>query len=396
MAVAMIVRQTGYDEKTARSRLADHGGDAIATIREYTRGGTETQPAGPSHANSVNQRIYGEIRSLMDAAGAEHRKMQAEKEKQERSLAVFKSQARLLANITSVPPHLRGASGQPSASFSDAGKAFTDPPPLTFTVVDCDSRPGCLAPNVPWLARTVELSSCADTIARVRRAGGAGCVLGPSENKDGTAWMTEARALWPDAALGVTAFPHGPPWSIAPLGDRPPSNLEAGRVLRSRKDDGELQVCPDREYTKAVNSLLAQEKAGADFALTEPFYDVGTFLRFVRETQKAGSTLKIIPTIRIIGSVEDFNTSASERYIRVPPGVEATVARLSGDTEASKLAEYGTALAVTACKALLLRGVQHIHLEADDPRQVKAVLSKLGMGCTDASNELERPSGSSG
>lgn len=41
MAVAMIVRQTGYDQEIARAKLAEHDGDAIAAIREYTLGASD-------------------------------------------------------------------------------------------------------------------------------------------------------------------------------------------------------------------------------------------------------------------------------------------------------------------------------------------------------------------
>ena len=396
MAVAMIVRQTGYDQETARSKLAEHDGDAIATIREYTRGAAGEALAADAVPNSVNQRIYGEIRSLMDAAGAEHRKMQAEKEKRERSLEVFKSQARLLAGITTLPPALHATSEHATASFSDCGLEFSNPTDLCFTLVEIGGGPGVVELDLPWLARTATDVGPATTMPNVRGSGGAGCVVTTTEDDDAVSWLLEARAIWPEAVIGVVAHPHGPPWAITPLGDRGLTGLEAGRVLRSRGDDGELQVCPDAAYAEAVKTLLEQEAAGADFAVTEPFYDVGTFLRFVRETRKAGSKLRLIPTLRIISSADDFYESAKERCIRVPPGVEATVARLRSGQDAHKLPEYGTALAITACKALLLRGVQHIHLEAADPEQAAAVVSRLGLGVGEQPSEQEPPSESSG
>ena len=396
LSVDMIVRQTGYDQETARSKLAEHDGDAIATIREYTLGATGHGLAVEASSNSVNQRIYGEIRSLMDAAGAEHRKMQAEKEKRERSLNVFKSQARLLASITSLPPALHAISEHATASFSDYGPEFPDPPALGFTLVEVGGGPGAVERGLPWLARVPTSADPTTTIYNLRETAAAGCVLSATEEDDAVGWITEARAIWPEAVIGVVAHPHGPPWSITPVEDRCLTGLEAGRALRSRSDDGELQVCADAAYSGAIKTLVAQEAAGADLALTEPFYDVGTFLRFVRETRTAGSNLKIIPTLRIISRADDFYQSAKERCIRVPPGVEATVARLRSGPDAPKLPEYGTALAITATKALLLRGVRHIHLEAADPEQAATLVSRLGLGVGAPSSAQEPPSGSSG
>ena len=396
MAVAMIVRQTGYDQEVARAKLAEHDGDAIAAIREYTLGASVKEQASDAGSTSVNQRIYGEIRSLMDAAGAEHRKMQAEKEKRERSLAVFKSQARVLAGITSLPSPLHATSEHATASFSLSGQAFPDPGALAFTLIEAGVAPGAAQEGLPWLARATTDAVPTTTVTNVRESGGAGCVVMTTQRDNAVNWLLEARASCPDAVIGVVAHPHGPPWTIVSLGDRPPSELESGRVLRSRGDNGELQVCPDEAFAKAIKTLLEQEAAGADFALTEPFYDVGTFLRFVRETRKAGSKLRIIPTIRIISSATDFYESAKTRYIRIPPGVEATVARLRSGAEAHKLPEYGTALAITACKALLLRGVQHIHLEAAQPEQAEAVASRLGLRLGKNPSELELPCENSG
>ena len=160
-------------------------------------------------------------------------------------------------------------------------------------------------------------------------------------------------------------------------------------------------VCSDTEYAKSIQVLKDQENAGVDFALTEPFYDVGTFLRFVHATRLAGLHIKIIPTLHIISTATEFYKIAEERCIRVPPGVEATVSRLSRgkhSDNASKLAEYGSALTITAAKALLLRGVQHIHFEAEAIEQAVNVVERLGLakGSESSPTVQEPPSESSG
>jgi hypothetical protein len=65
----MIMRQTNYDEATARAKLAQHKDDVTNVIREYLTGGKVIATAPPCNTRlSVNQQIYKEIRGMMDDA----------------------------------------------------------------------------------------------------------------------------------------------------------------------------------------------------------------------------------------------------------------------------------------------------------------------------------------
>jgi hypothetical protein len=63
--ISMIIRQTNYDEPTARAKLAEHK-DVMQVIREYLKGGKIEQPSATKL--SANQQIYKEIRGMMDDA----------------------------------------------------------------------------------------------------------------------------------------------------------------------------------------------------------------------------------------------------------------------------------------------------------------------------------------
>ena len=65
-AIEMIMRQTTYDQTTAREKLAEHQNDVMRVIREYLKGGKIEQP--PVAKLSTNQQIYKEIRGMMDDA----------------------------------------------------------------------------------------------------------------------------------------------------------------------------------------------------------------------------------------------------------------------------------------------------------------------------------------
>jgi len=65
--IAMIMRQTNYDDITAKKKLAEHMDDAMKVIREYLNAGKIiSQPC--KTRLSVNQQIYKEIRGMMDDA----------------------------------------------------------------------------------------------------------------------------------------------------------------------------------------------------------------------------------------------------------------------------------------------------------------------------------------
>lgn len=413
LAVDMIVRQTGYEHEVARTKLAEHNGDAIAVMREYTRGPeaiAADNQGKTATGNSLNQRIYKEIRSLMDAAGKEHRKMQEAKETRHRALESFKTQARILASIADIPHTLKKRADHATCSLTVAADAFAgDGIPQSFYFGETVLQDTHLSPKdseSSWLVRikaTGDSGRMESAVLRAASDGAHGCII-----EDDTAGecsmadaVTQARKVWPQGIIVAVAYPHGPAHTIHPVGDRQLTPLENGRVLRSRDDDGALTVCSDTEYAKSIQVLQDQEDAGADFALTEPFYDVGTFLRFIHATRLAGLHIKIIPTLHIISTATEFYKSAEERCIRVPPGVEATVARLSRgkrSEDASKLAEYGSALTITAAKALLLRGVQHIHFEAEAIEQAVNVVERLGLakGSESSATAQEPPYESSG
>jgi hypothetical protein len=64
--IEMIMRQTNYDQTTAREKLTEHQNDVMRVIREYLKGGKTEQPTVTKL--STNQQIYKEIRGMMDDA----------------------------------------------------------------------------------------------------------------------------------------------------------------------------------------------------------------------------------------------------------------------------------------------------------------------------------------
>ena len=69
------MRQTDYDKETALLKLKEYNGDVVAIIRNYMKNDdTEKQNSIKKPSETLNQKIYGEIRDLLDEASESYRK----------------------------------------------------------------------------------------------------------------------------------------------------------------------------------------------------------------------------------------------------------------------------------------------------------------------------------
>tara|TARA_B110000259_G_scaffold183688_1_gene229383 strand:+ start:595 stop:1038 length:444 start_codon:yes stop_codon:yes gene_type:complete len=83
--VAVVMRQTDYNEEQSREKLEQNKYDVSETIREYMKPDkiTNVNDTSPPVVKSTNQMIYGEFRKLLDDAASNHRR---EKENEERRI----------------------------------------------------------------------------------------------------------------------------------------------------------------------------------------------------------------------------------------------------------------------------------------------------------------------
>ena len=365
----VVVRQTDYDLVTARAKLKEHNGDVVATIREYNGAAASVSDA----PKTVNQRIYGEIRGLMDGAAAEHRRMSAEEQERQRKLEAFTKNAHMLAAITTPPQALRPGTSQGPLFSSDL--ASVDGCPTAFSILD---QPPSDTGTGVWLLNACGGSMVAADVACAAREGGAAGVVVTADQPGTAEFIRGVKEAWDSCSVVVRVQPNGPGSLTTPVGSDPLSALETGRALRERGGEQRLCVVRDEPFDAYLKSVLEIQEAGAIMAITDPFYDIGTFLRFLVATRQAGITIPVCPCIKPISSAGAFETDAERHNIRVPPGVEAAVHESSGPGSTKKLLEYGLELARTATRALALRGVQLIHVGgAQDPTTVSNVITPL-------------------
>jgi len=62
--IQKVIRQTDYDDITAREKLSEHGFDEIATIKAYLGIDKKKAPI----VKSVNQEIYKQLRYKLDSS----------------------------------------------------------------------------------------------------------------------------------------------------------------------------------------------------------------------------------------------------------------------------------------------------------------------------------------
>jgi methylenetetrahydrofolate reductase (NADPH) len=105
-----------------------------------------------------------------------------------------------------------------------------------------------------------------------------------------------------------------------------------------------------------------QEKvaAGADFVLTQLFFDNADFFEFRDHvTQKLGVKVPIVPGIVSILSAAQITRFTQLCGAKVPPALRSKLDALAGDDEAAM--EFGIEYATRQCEELLRDGVPGLH-----------------------------------
>ncbi len=116
--------------------------------------------------------------------------------------------------------------------------------------------------------------------------------------------------------------------------------------------------CPDKELD--ANYLKMKIDNGADFIITQFFFDNELYFRFVERLRKLGMNNRVIPGVLPVISYEGLMKFAKLGGATVTEEVQNTFEPLKDDPEA--LIEAGKDFAIKQCKDLLEGGAPGIHL----------------------------------
>jgi methylenetetrahydrofolate reductase (NADPH) len=135
--------------------------------------------------------------------------------------------------------------------------------------------------------------------------------------------------------------------------------------------------------------LRTKVEAGAQFLITQLFFDNRVYFKFVEAARDAGIEVPIIPGVIPITSYAQVSRICDLCDASIPPELSAAMDGLGGDPEAETL--MGVAYAAQQCEELLARGAPGIHFYAlNRAPGTRAVLSALR-----ASRPWERAGGGS-
>ncbi|XP_078151533.1 putative methylenetetrahydrofolate reductase (NADH) [Carex rostrata] len=131
-------------------------------------------------------------------------------------------------------------------------------------------------------------------------------------------------------------------------------------------------------YEEDLVYLKKKVDAGSHFIVTQLFYDMSFFFKFVDDCRRIGIQCPIVPGILPIVSYRSFQTMTKTCRTKVPTEIRETVERLKSDEVA--LAAYGIQLATEMCAEILRRGIRELHfytMNREEP--TLAVLRRLGL-----------------
>jgi methylenetetrahydrofolate reductase (NADPH) len=100
-------------------------------------------------------------------------------------------------------------------------------------------------------------------------------------------------------------------------------------------------------------------RAGADFLITQLFFDNADYFSFVERARGAGIVVPIVPGIMPVVSASNIRRITALSGARIPPRLESELQAAGEDAE--RTLEAGVAWATQQCRELLERGAPGLH-----------------------------------
>eukprot|EP00835_Amoeboradix_gromovi_P005848 NODE_598_length_6262_cov_0.141652.p1 type:complete len:591 gc:universal NODE_598_length_6262_cov_0.141652:3280-5052(+) len=108
-----------------------------------------------------------------------------------------------------------------------------------------------------------------------------------------------------------------------------------------------------------LHHLKSKVDSGADYIVTQLFYDTALFLKFVKECRAIGITCPILPGMMPIQNYNGFMRMTSLCKTFVPEQIKEDLFAIKEDDALVK--EYGVELAVNMCKQMMHHDIKNFH-----------------------------------
>ena len=134
---------------------------------------------------------------------------------------------------------------------------------------------------------------------------------------------------WPQFKIGCAAYPEGHPESFAPS--------------------------ERRTFDRDIVFLRRKQNSGADYAVTQLFFDNAVYFAFVERARAEGVTIPLLPGIMPMTSSKQIERFMALSGCSIPEGLRQAAA-------AENVEDAGFQFALSQCRDLLAHGAPGIHL----------------------------------
>lgn len=104
--------------------------------------------------------------------------------------------------------------------------------------------------------------------------------------------------------------------------------------------------------------LKKKVEAGADYAVTQMFFDNSKYFRFVERVRAAGIDVPIIPGIKPFSKISQLNTLPKTFKVDIPQALVSEILKCKDDAE---IQQVGIEWCIAQCRELMAHGVPSIH-----------------------------------
>ena len=162
------------------------------------------------------------------------------------------------------------------------------------------------------------------------------------------------------------------------------NDLRAGKYLEDVENSDPIEHCigvcgyPEKHVEAPnpktdIERLVKKVEAGADYIVTQMFFDNRKYFDFVADCREAGITVPIIPGLKVMKSARQLASLPRNFHINLP---DALVDEITENPKHAKT--IGVEWAVKQCEELFNQGAPCIHLYVlDDVRSVLKVVKQF-------------------
>lgn len=134
----------------------------------------------------------------------------------------------------------------------------------------------------------------------------------------------------------------------------------------------------EKNYWVDIDYLKQKVQAGADFVITQLFYDVDAYVKYVADCRSVGITVPILPGIMPIMNYGGFKRMTAFCKTRIPQHVANTLEAIKDNDDAVKA--YGISMGTMMCQRLLAAGVPGLHMYTLNlDRSAVSILRNVGL-----------------